>query len=206
MSGVWHSTHLLGFISRNILVTSRGSSPMSAMFRPSRTRDLWIRGLGTGIFMMFGSDRSVSIPLAHGSCWGPTLRLKPIMGLGIRACPFGTANRYPHQTRRGTALPFTQEAPAIWPVPLWPWMVQRGKKHPAVTWCNRNNEKVQAREHNSPSHTKPPAASHSSKVWNSKLSCLKGVMILTTSYWYKASSMVLRLIFKVQGYHCGLTI
>ena len=110
MSGVWHSTRLLRFTSRNILMTSRGSSLMSAMFRPSWVGDLWIRGLGTRIFMMFGSSRSVSIPIAHGSCFGPTSRLKPTVGLGVRACPFGTANRYTHQSRRSTALTFTQRA------------------------------------------------------------------------------------------------
>ena len=110
MSGVWHSTRLLRFTSRNILMTSRGSSLMSAMFRPSWVGDLWIRGLGTGIFMMFSSSRSVSIPIAHGSCLGPTLWLKPTLGLVVRACPFGTANRYTHQSRRSTALTFTQRA------------------------------------------------------------------------------------------------
>ena len=100
----------IGFTSRNILMTSRGSSLMSAMSRPSWTRDLWIRVQGTGIFMTFGSGRSVSIPIAHGSCWGPTSRLKPTVRLGVRAHPFGTAKWYPHQSRQGTALTFTRRA------------------------------------------------------------------------------------------------
>ena len=36
--------------------------------------------------------------------------------------------------------------------------VKCGKKHPGYTWCNRNNEKMQAREPNSPSRINPSTA------------------------------------------------
>ena len=88
----------------------RGSLPMPAKSRPSWMRGLWIRVLGTGISMMFGSGRSVSIPIAHGSRWRLTSKLKPTVGWGDRACPFGTTNRNLPQSWGGTALTSTPGA------------------------------------------------------------------------------------------------
>ena len=141
MSGVWHSTYFWGFTSRNILMTSRGSLLMRAMSRPSWTRDPWLRVQGTGIFTTFGCGRSVSIPIAHGSCWGPTSRLKPTVGLG--APPFGTGKWYPHQSQKGYCFDFYTKGRCCQrdQCPYDHGCFKCGKKHPGYTWCNRKKQR-----------------------------------------------------------------
>ena len=70
-----------------------------------------------------------------------------------------------------------------------------GKKHPGYTWYNRNNGKLQARDHNSPSHINPSTANHFRKGWTSKLSCLKVNLkqlekpcMMYSEFWYPSRS------------------
>ena len=144
----------------------RDSSPMPAKSRPSWMRGLWIRALGTGISMMFGSGRSLSIPIAHG----PDLEAKAYCGVGRQSMPFRDNKQKSSSVPRGYCFDLHTSGTRCQrdQCPYDHGCFKCGKKHPGYTWYNRST-KTQARElNNSPSHTNTSTATHSSKGRNSK--------------------------------------